>query len=835
MKIVIWLIIMVGLYKILKKLITRSNPTKNPVIISTSVNPQRLNATQSLSINTHAMDRNMNISDFDDLATFVVNPSQSHQPVSNNTAAGRWIAEGEALTIRGRFIEGGFYYFGGRLKTLIGFGTEPSLIDDSLPASTPQVVHSISQLHSDDSLGYWPRYEALSAPCRGAYLDWLASDRSNPSTPIGYIFIYFAGFERRIIENINNAVVSDKEFIAIYKEVARLHRIYGEQLSFGSYSANFMEFMTLIRSPLFEDPILSADLPPLPETNMGLQFKMKLAKTVALETPISAELAWSWLQNSEHYNAKTPAKRCPTEFKALFGLRYHQAFPNGFIIKPNKTRLKISYRSASRSIIHVDLTLDDLPDPSRLKAPVDKLIKIAEGCHEELDAYSRYLGKEGSSNEDVQALLLLPPVLIQHKSIPVIERFKCWAQQIVKEHEGLTSVKELWVYLEEPLPDSLTSKTLSKKQNELVINLAQLAGFGIAPDQRYHQSKLKFDGYLVLFAEGHGTDFKVTSTFEQLMLALRLGAMVATIDGYVHKTEIDALLNLIESESSLNTIERASLTAYLLWQLNTPANMAGLKALLAKQDENHRQFISRFIISVALANGSVDPSQIKQIEKLYQALGLDKSAVTNDIHHLGTAKKRSQYLNSQTPDQRNDSQHDANHNLSEHESDDKSRSQFNFDTDVLALIEKETGDAKAMLASIFDSEQEQDDLPQIQESAMIVRQEMSGSQLQANSTQSHTNEQSNCDFNQSSSSIEIHNDRLIGLDQTHSALYRSLIKKQVWERDEVSELCDSLNLMINGAIETINDWAYDAVDAPVIEDDDEIIVDLEIVEEIKQL
>lgn len=87
---------------------------------------------------------------------------------------------------------------------LTRFGNEPSLVDDRLPASLPNVIHSISQIHVDESLGYWPSFECLSEKCRGIYLDWLASNRAHPSTPIGYVFIYFGGFERRVIEPIND-------------------------------------------------------------------------------------------------------------------------------------------------------------------------------------------------------------------------------------------------------------------------------------------------------------------------------------------------------------------------------------------------------------------------------------------------------------------------------------------------------------------------------------------------------------------------------------------------------------------------------------------------------
>ena len=72
-----------------------------------------------------------------------------------------------------------------------------------------------------------------------------------------------------------------------------------------------------------------------------------------------------------------------------------------------------------------------------------------------------------------------------------------------------------------------------------------------------------------------------------------------------------------------------------------------------------------------------------------------------------------------------------------------------------------------------------------------------------------------------------------GLDNKHENLYQELATKDVWARNDVIELCRKLELMLDGAIETINDWSYEAVEAPVLDDDDDIYVDLEIVEELK--
>lgn len=755
------------------------------------------------SHNSRRDSRSIQNNDTDEFASFIISSAKSNASnTSSNKQLGHWVKENESLNINGRSIERGFYYVGGQLTMLTGFGTEPSLVDDTLPASSPNVIHSISRIYHDESLGYWPSYERLSAKCRGTYLDWLASNRAYPSTPIGYVFIYFGGFERRIIENINDDVVSDAEFIAIYEEVTRLNRIYGSQsASFDSYSAHFLAFMTLIRSLLFEDKAQTGHLPPPPITSQNLNFKMRLAKTVALQLPPPASLAWEWLVYSNEYNFKTPAKRCEDTFKALFEILYQDAYQNGFVVSANKTRLKLSYNAASRSIVSVELTLDDLPDPSVLRAPVKKFISIAEQCNDALDAYSRYLGKEGSSADDIAAIMLLPKTLIYQQDYLndnlTIRKFKTWAQSIIENDEGLTTTKELWVYLDEPLPQT-ASKALSKKQNELIINLVELAGFGIAPDQRYHQTRLQSDGYAVLFTGSHYTysdDFEPSSSFYQVSLAMRLGAMVATINGYVDKREVDTLLTLLNQDSQLTTIEKDSLTAYLLWQLNTPANMAGLKAILADLDAQYIGFISRFIITVALANGNIEPSQIKQIEKLYQVLGLDKTLVTSDIHQLTTNKNVNMGINNAPQTKDNSS---------------KNSRSFSFDAELLALHERETAVAKAMLSEIFAVEDEAEENGSSEVSDEVIT------------------DQGNTPIENLDNEVVVN-----GLDSSHSQLYQKLISAEVWQREAVNELCESLNLMINGAIETINDWSYDKVDAPVLEDDDEVVVDFEIVDELK--
>lgn len=75
--------------------------------------------------------------------------------------------------------------------------------------------------------------------------------------------------------------------------------------------------------------------------------------------------------------------------------------------------------------------------------------------------------------------------------------------------------------------------------------------------------------------------------------------------------------------------------------------------------------------------------------------------------------------------------------------------------------------------------------------------------------------------------------QIIGLDKNHTTLYNILITKDTWSCDEVKQHCENLGLMENVAIEVINDWTYDLVDAPLIEMGDPYYIDFDILKELK--
>ncbi len=143
-------------------------------------------------------------SEDDNLATFTLSGGRgvelrvttNHYRNTSKSAGAlaRWVLPGEMITVAGVAISGGHIYVGQRMKPsgqesggYYDDGSEASLIDDTCK------IKPTSYLYEDSSLGYWPSFSSLSPEARGAYVSWLASDRSDPSCPIGYVFIYLYG------------------------------------------------------------------------------------------------------------------------------------------------------------------------------------------------------------------------------------------------------------------------------------------------------------------------------------------------------------------------------------------------------------------------------------------------------------------------------------------------------------------------------------------------------------------------------------------------------------------------------------------------------------------
>ncbi len=279
---------------------------------------------------------------------------------------------------------------------------EPALIDPSLPVEGryPDV--------EGQYMGYWPSYSDIPSDSRAEYLDWLAAGRP-AGAYIGYVFLFFYGIERRVLNNLDRSEVRGEEVGVLLAEVERLLDLYSGDNSFNGYASKFLSIVNFLRTDLD----LAALQPPLVREGweLPLELKLGLGAIAASGQSLPGPWALSWLRLHPETSLRTPAVRCAQEFDELFQIRYLGMHGTGMRIQRTSTTLTHSYQPASASFgSQVSIDADGIPDVSRLKQPVQQLHELAEVVISELDPYSRWVGKHKERNS-LGAIALLPKEL----------------------------------------------------------------------------------------------------------------------------------------------------------------------------------------------------------------------------------------------------------------------------------------------------------------------------------------------------------------------------------------------------------------------------------------
>ncbi|MDI1288868.1 MAG: tellurite resistance TerB C-terminal domain-containing protein, partial [bacterium] len=74
-------------------------------------------------------------------------------------------------------------------------------------------------------------------------------------------------------------------------------------------------------------------------------------------------------------------------------------------------------------------------------------------------------------------------------------------------------------------------------------------------------------------------------------------------------------------------------------------------------------------------------------------------------------------------------------------------------------------------------------------------------------------------------------DLVAGLDAPHSRLLRALGGQPTWTRADFEALCSSEGLLPDGAVDTLNELAYEVVGDPLIDEIDLVVVDQRVAQE----
>ena len=661
---------------------------------------------------------------------------------------------------------------------------EPALIDLNLPVAQSRPDRDGS------SMEYWPSYQSISAGARAGYLEWLAGGRRDPAAPIGFVFLFFYGIERRVLVDARHSPTARAEVDALLAEVEALLGVYGQNTSFRGYASSFLEVGKLLHRSVSLDEIE-------PPSGQGgwevpLTTKMALGAYAEQGEPIPAEWALSWVRNSSAFRMRTPVSRCAAEFERLFEIRYPAHFRGGGLkIKPNKTRLAATYRAASPSFGFgsLELTLPDLPDVTILTGPTRKLQELIDRVSDELDPYSRWIGRK-DDRDSPAALALLPPELAAERSSPECERFERSIDEALDGRDrAVVPAGELvaaW--------PSQGSDKLTKRESEMLAKFLAPRGIGIEPDPRFGGPALGKAESVVLFRlDGDRPDDvrsegEPSATYRAATLLLHLAVAVAAADGEVSHDEEGHLERHLEEGVELQPSERHRLRHHLRWLLAEPPGMAGVKKRLEGLDEEQRQALGRFLITVAGADGRIDPEEVKLLCKVYPLLGLDPDSVYSDVHSLMAGSGDEPVTVVTGKPSEGFTIPPASGGAS------GVVGGFALDPEKIEETRRDSQRVAGVLAEVF--EQEDDEAAEV-----------------------------------APPSEPEDGPVLCGLDAAHSRFLLALADRRSWERVEIEALAERLGVFPDGALELINDAAFEACGDPLLEGDEVVEIDHEILQE----
>lgn len=688
-------------------------------------------------------------------------------PAPESYGKARWIPAGQPVEVAGTTIPGGLVYVGTSLPASSG-SNDPCLIDPSKSVAR-------SGDYTERQMNYWPSYSEVSPAARRAYLSWLAGGRQDPEADVGFVFLFFYGLERRAIVDASKDEAARADWPAIAIELRRLLGIYGDRSgSFRRYASELLDWVALAEHPsrLYEKPV-----PDFPRTyELPLYVRLALGQAAVDGVPVPAALALAWVRRDPNITLRTPATRCAEEFERVFAEKYGELCGAGMLLPRNRTKLKLVYQPASagfRGYQELKLTFKDTPDVTVLTAPVRKLQEVVEAATKPLESYSRLLGKNPGARASIDAWLQLPATLWPEAG-----------QKALRGLQGRIGAGMVALSFQDLLSSLGGSGPFTKDKTASLARALESVGIGFEPDVLTGAKMPKPEDKVVLFALPPSEPIaRAGGPYLAAALTLQLASAVASADGEFGIKEMGHLRETVLSWKHLPPSQTRRLLAHLRLLMQAPASLAALKKKFEPLDQGVKETIAAFMATVAQSDGEVSPAEVKMLEKVYKALGVDAKKVFTDVHAVAAGVKPTASAVAKVEE-----------------------TGFKLDPAKIAALQRDTERVSALLADIFTEAEDTVTTPA--------------------DTQQEPDAEAELEPSSSSAG-------LLGLDEAHSALARMMLSRPEWSREELLDVAADLDLMLDGALERINEAAFDAHDMPLCEGDEPVVVNAEFLEKVE--
>lgn len=704
----------------------------------------------------------------------------------------RWFGPGDELEVGGFVLANPCVYASAGARSGYRWATDPSeiLLDAEIRRSDRPA----------GEMGYWPWYERIEPENRFEYLSWIASGRSMLPRLEGYLFLYFYGIERRLL-------VDEEDRAWALKEVVRLRKLdepragSGEGRSFRLYSTGLLWFEIARTPDRFDDKAFERVLNLTSHWTPDL-MTAPLAWLASRERPLPASMARQIASNDPAAQRSVVTKRIPEEFDDLFATRYRETFgAEGMALRVSKRDAWHTYRPASGGLEEVRVKV---PNPMGIRSQFKKLPGIWNSCVADLRKLSRVSSSLDGEALTVEAWEAMPEELradVDHPLADAVAEILVSASSVSptpvedEDHEqAVTTITTAGRFA--ALLDIERRPTLTATQSRRIATTLSHAGYGIVPDARVTPVRYGWDEPVAVIPAG---DEEVidSARYNAAACVLRLGLSVALADGHADEAELRVLTDHVDSVFDLSPEEQQRVAALRDLLVATGADIKPIARKIREMlSEEARRTVGRLLVVIAAASDGIDREERMALRKAFRTLDLAPEILEAAISEVAPeASEEEVAVKAARPTVRE----------GEAIPTPPASSGFRLNHAAISDIMAETREVSLMLAEAMGAadgegggeagaDEATEPIPPTPESLGMTGAER-------------------------------------GPGGRYQALFETLIGRERWARQEAGEVARSHGIMLDAGIETINDWAFEALGGPLVEDEgDELAIDRALLE-----
>lgn len=627
-------------------------------------------------------------------------------------------------------------------------------------------------------------YARLTPGQRWAYLEWLASGRGALPPDPGLATLHLMGLERR-------ALADGADLPGVVREVCRVRDLAARAVAAvgpGGASAGARRWSGYLRQ---SGALLWILLARHPEAFSERDVRVLSSRAGAWgEDALSSVLGWcvggqgggslpSWLGLvvAEHLpgaRRSVVRRRLADRFEALFTSRFAERWPGGMPLRSARGGRAIGYRPSNGTLDPVEVRA---PDVLGIATQFSPLVEMWNGCLDDLRSLSR-VADDGAAPTLAQ-WEAMPPDLREGIDHPLSGPIAALGDG--GRGHAIVGAGELAALVGIERRERITIA-----QSRRVADVVGAAGSTLEPDARLTGTAYRWDEPVVvmpgvLAAHGDGTGYLAASC------VLRLGAAVALADGAAEDQELRPIAEELERAFDLGEDDHRRLEALLtlLRERGSEVRAVG-KRLVSTLSDEARASVGRLLIAVAAADGVVREEERATLRSCFRALGLPASEIESSLAVISGEPGSAEPA-------------ETGEALS-----------LRLDRGAIDRIMAETREvavllARAMSGEATDSGPEHPAGPEPSADAAPDPQVLSPEPRPAEPAQGSE-------------------PLLPGLHPRFVPFWRAIVARDRWSRDEAEAEARRHGLMLDGALDAINDAAFDAADGPVLVDDGGVIV-----------